>query len=46
MEYLQLPRARRPAMDRREIFSQDEGSDEEMERKDNPVRRDYSRKNV
>ena len=44
VEYSQLPRARRPAMDRREIFSQDEGSDEEMEREDNPACRDYSRK--
>ena len=35
--YLQLPRARRQATDRREIFYQDEGSDEEMEREDNPA---------
>jgi hypothetical protein len=42
--YLQLPRARRQATDRREIFYQDEGSDEEMEREDNPACGDYSRK--
>ena len=43
VEYSQLPRARRPATDRREIFYQDEGSDEEMEREDNPACGDYSR---
>ena len=44
VEYSQLPRARRPATDRRKIFSLDEGSDEEMEREDNPACGDYSRK--
>ena len=44
VEYAQLPRARRPAKDRRKIFYQDEGSDEEMEREDNPACGDYSRK--
>ena len=46
VEYLQLPRARRPATDRREIFSLDEGSDEEMERVNNPACRDYSKTNL
>ena len=44
MKYSQLPRARRPATDRREIFSLNEGSDEEMEREDNPACGDYGRK--
>ena len=44
MEYSQLPRARRPATNRKEIFSLDEGSDEEMEREDNSACGDYSRK--
>ena len=44
VEYSQLARSRWPATDRREIFYQDEGSDEEMEQKDNPACGDYSRK--
>ena len=46
MEYLQLPRARRPATDRREIFSLDESRGEEMERENNTACRDYSRTNL
>ena len=46
MDHLQLTRARRPAKDSEEIFSLDEGSDEEMERNNNLACRDYSRKNL
>ena len=44
VEYSQWPRARQPAMDRKEIFPLDEDNDEEVEREDNPACGDYSRK--